>query len=92
MCAYRDNVGTVQLMARYRFFVAFENSIADDFVTERVFNAWIAGVCVCVCVRVRVCVCACVCVCVCVCLCVCVRKTLLSNVFSTCRLHVCVCE
>lgn len=40
---YPDNVGTVNLLARYKFFIAFENSIANDFVTERVFNAWIAG-------------------------------------------------
>ena len=41
----RDNVGTVELLARYKFFVAFENSVAHDFVTERVYNAWIAGAC-----------------------------------------------
>ena len=40
---YPENVGTVELLARYKFFIAFENSIAPDFVTERVFNAWIAG-------------------------------------------------
>jgi len=40
---YPDNVGTVELISRYKFFIAFENSAATDFVTERVFNAWIAG-------------------------------------------------
>ena len=40
---YPDNVGTVELISRYKFFIAFENSVATDFVTERVFNAWIAG-------------------------------------------------
>ena len=40
---YPDNVGTVELLARYKFFIAFENSAATDFVTERIFNAWIAG-------------------------------------------------
>ena len=83
-------MGTVQLMARYRFFVAFENSIADDFVTERVFNAWIAGMCVCVCVCVRVCVCARVCLCVCVCLCA--KDFVVQRVFIVWIACVCACE
>jgi hypothetical protein len=40
---YPDNVGTVQLIARYKFFLAIENSRSPDYVSERIFNSWIAG-------------------------------------------------
>ncbi|EKX52944.1 hypothetical protein GUITHDRAFT_101396 [Guillardia theta CCMP2712] len=38
-----ERMTTVELISRYKFFIAFENSIHHDFVTERIFNAWIAG-------------------------------------------------
>ena len=40
---YPDGLSQLDLLARYKFVIAFENSKYPDYVTERIFNAWVAG-------------------------------------------------
>lgn len=40
---YPKGVSTLEAISRYRYMLCLENSAYPSFVTERIFNAWIAG-------------------------------------------------
>jgi len=40
---FPPGISQLELLGGYKFVITFENSKYDDYVTERVYNAWIAG-------------------------------------------------